>query len=59
MTKDRTRHVRRREPPPERAYASLGELAFWAKITASAMKRVYGSIADTMQCLKEIRKGVK
>lgn len=59
MTKDRTRHVRRRESQPERTYASLSELAFWAKITASAMERVHGPIADTTQCLKEIRKGMK
>ncbi len=37
-----------------RAYMSLSELAFWAKITASAMERVHRSIADTTQCLKEI-----
>ena len=55
MAKDRTRHARRREPQPERAYMSLSELAFWAKITASTMERVHGLIADTTQHLKKTR----
>lgn len=56
MAKDRTRHARRREPQSERAYASLSELAFWAKITASAIECVHGSVADTMQCLKRLER---
>ena len=56
MAKDRTRHARRREPYPERAYASLSELAFWAKITASAMERVHGSVTNTTQCLKRLER---
>lgn len=56
MAKDRTRHARCREPHPERAYASLSELAFWAKITASVMERVHGSVADTMQYIKRLER---
>ena len=56
MAKDRTRHARCREPQPERAYMSLNELAFWAKVTASAMERVHGSVVDTMQRLKKLER---
>jgi hypothetical protein len=56
MAKDRTRNARRREPQPERAYMSLSELAFWSKITASAMERVHGSVTDTMQYIKRLER---